>query len=64
MPNLFLLFDISKKPASNFTSKPVNPITILSSKISKSEEITISSIVASSDLNDAIEEKKKFKNAA
>jgi hypothetical protein len=42
----------------------MNPNTIKSSAVSISEEITISVIVASSDLSDTIEEKKKFKNTA
>jgi hypothetical protein len=42
----------------------VNPNTIVSKAMSKSEEITISATVAFSDLSETIEEKKKFRNTA
>jgi hypothetical protein len=64
MPKLFLTFDISRKPLSSCTNKRMNPNTILSSTVIISEEITISAIVASSDLIETIEEKKKFRNTA
>ena len=64
MPKLLLTFDISRKLLSSYTNKRMNPNTIKSSAVSISEEITISAMVASSDLSDTIEEKKKFKSTA
>jgi hypothetical protein len=64
MPKLFLTLDISRKLLSSYINKRVNPNTTLSKTISISDEITISATVASSDLSEMIEEKKKFKKTA
>ncbi len=64
MPKLFLTVDISRKLLSSYINKRVNPNTTLSKTISISDEIIISATVASSDLSEMIEEKKKFKKTA
>jgi hypothetical protein len=64
MPKLFLTLDISRKLLSSYINKRVNPNTTLSNTVSISDEITISATVASSDLSEMIEEKKKFKKTA
>jgi hypothetical protein len=64
MPKLFLTLDISKKLLSSYTSNRMNPTTIQSSTVSIREEITISATVASGDLSETIQEKKKFRKIA